>query len=947
MEFNFQSAVIKGNLNSKIQSEIEILNLNAARRFENNIVTGEMNFTGIVTIDEFNGNLLNGIDLIIKNLTNLQINSVKKFNQLIIDGNIDTRSINTEQINEFNFQSFFIDSIKIDQQVICDEELIFNQLKCDSVTIDSNNQLKFIDEILIDSLVNVVIRGDVFIDSVAVLNFLNLIEIGNYMELTVSNYFGGVIGGFKLFERNVTINDLIAKEIKKIDLNEIFTNTLRRSKSQEIPAKWTFNQIDCFSLKSLIIDGINKNLLIEKTDSLEIFNDFFIDYLFVESTINGNLINVDLRKFEKNQLGQNWRNLTIYGTRNLIKSTIFDQLIKNCIFINENQLINGNLYFKNTVLFKKINNPVGNFNLIEIFNDSFKKNQQNQQINGKKIFLNQLKLNQLKSIDFNQLVIINDLNIKNINQSIFRLINDNKITGKKQFLANPLINQLKTDYLINNIYVKDLIFSYNNQKLINFSAKKINLIKNLTVNQLNQLKINDFLINKINKNEKTQVNSSIIFNQLIINNNNFIDSINNLIINDLIELKVDKLQKINNHLIINNLIINNKLLINNLNQKNLIDFFNQTIFINNQLKINNLIIKSVIFNQGINLINFWKFNQQKINQINKNSLTSINKKILIFSFIDYASEIELINNQELNPSNSTIYVNRVLPSIECSVNQQCTCPVQYRVTPLPTNKIIINKLNFFDRRFDLSNNQYSIKISTFFQSNCLKNKKTEILINEKFLTYFNDLVTDVKLINNLLIISWIIKSPTVHQINEKSNDLIQIQQFQDLPNYSVIELINNQEILIISNRQLKITVTYKLNGNFFKKNQEITGFYNLISGVITNDVMLILSMIESMKIQIFKLNQIDNNFELYQDIAFESKIKTVTAITTGTSILIGIALSDGYLSIYSYNWLQGWKLSTIGYFSIIESLVPIRIQQRDFILVFQLNTTSIVSINYI
>lgn len=868
--------------------------------------------------------------MILSNFSDLKIQSIKKFDHLIIAGATKTDSIDIERINGFNLRRFFIDSIMIDQSVICDDQLTFNQLFSESILIDSNENFKFIDQIFIDSLFSVVINGDAIFDDVIDLNLLNLIEINNLMELTVSNYFGGAIGGLKIFQRDLTINDLIVHHVRNIDLNHVFKNILRRSKSQEIPAKWSFNQIDCFSLKSLIVDGINKNLLIEKTDVLEIFNHLMIDYLSVESMTKGDLINLDLGI----TAGHKWRNVTVLGTRNMIKSTIFDKLIKKSVLINENQVIGENVYFKKTVLFNRINNLINDFDLLIIFNDSLKKTGSQQIINGNFIF-NQWKIDQLISIDYNQISLINDLNPVLVNQTIFRLkINDhNIVSGKKQFLANPMINQLKTDYLINKINVKNLIFSYNNEKLINFGIKKIKIKQNLRVREINQINLIDFLNKRINKINKNVINTKLFFEKLILININ-IDSINNLKINDLIELKSNQIQRINKKLQINQLIINNDLIINHLNDKNFIDWFNQSIFITNNLKMKKLSLKSMILNQGFYQTNPWRFNQQKINKINK-SLIPINKKESIFSFIDYASDVEIIYNQELYESNQTIYVNRVFPSNECGF---CECPAQLRVTPLPTYKIIINQMKFFKRFFDLS----TIKISTHFQSNCNQINQTEIIINKK-INKINDLITDVKQMNNILIISWMTSSTTVYQINDQS--LTKVQEFTEFPNESIIELINNQEILIISNRFVRQTNIYKFNGKFFKKTQEITGFYNLISGVTTSDVMLIISQIGSMKIQVFKLNQ--EIFQLYQDISFESKIKTLTALTTGSSILIGIALNDGYLSIYCYNYLQGWKLSTIGYFNWIESLVPLRIHQRDFILILQSNTTSIVSVNYV
>lgn len=933
IDLRFKTIEIKGDIqsNDEILSEIELLNTNAARRFEKNIVTGQKQFNGNLATNEFNGNLLNGLDMILSNFTDLQIISIKKFDHLIIAGNTGTGSIDMERMNGFNLRSFFIHSIKIDQNVICDDEMIFNHLISDSITIDSNENFKFIDRIFIDSVFSVVIAGDAKFDDVIDLNLLNSIEINNFMELTVSNYFGGAIGGLKVFEGSVTINDLMVNHLRNINLSHVYKNILRRSKSQEIPAKWTFNQIDCFSLKSLIVDGINKNLLIEKTDVLEVFNDLIVDYLMVESRTKGVFINFDLIRFDGTTIGPKWRNITVLGTRNLMKSNIYDKLIENSVLINENQVINGNVYFKNTVLFNKMKNPIEDFDLLAIFNDSMKKIGEKQIINGKVSF-NQWKINQLVSINDNQVFLINNLNTVSVHKTIFRLKSDNHniVTGKKQFLANPMINNLKTDYLINNINVRDLIFSYNNQKLINFKINKIK-VKEFRINQINQINFVDFLINKINK---KQINTKLVLEKLILNNIN-IDCINNLKLSDLIELKSNQLQQINKKLIINQVIINNELLINNLNNKNLIELFNQTVFINNEIKMKNLSLKSIILNQGFYLRNPWQFNQQKVNKVNK-SVIPIKEKESIFSFIDYASDIEIIHNQELFQSNSTIYVNRVFPSEQCGF---CECPAQLGITPQPTYKIIIKKMDFFKRFFDLS----SIKIITNFQSNCYQINETEILINNHK-TLINDLITDVKRINNLLIISWT-KSTSVHQIDESTNSLTKIQEFSDHPNESIIELINNQEILIISNRNARQTNIYKFNGKYFKKIQEIIGFYNLISGVTTNDVMLIVSTIGSMKIQIFKLNQ-ESIFQLHQDISFESKIKTISALTTGRSILIGIALNDGYLSIYCYNYLQGWKLSTIGYFNLIESLVPIRIHQRDFILILQSNTTSIVSIMF-
>ena len=274
-------------------------------------------------------------------------------------------------------------------------------------------------------------------------------------------------------------------------------------------------------------------------------------------------------------------------------------------------------------------------------------NKNNQMINNINCNINNNFQNNIKSntsnINRNNIMINNNLNMRNINQQVnnYNNINNYQTSNMNQQVNNNMqmnfINQQVNNYNnINKFQTNKMNQLMNNNMQMNFINQQVNNYNNINNFQINNM--NKQINNNKNMNNMNNINNQNNFNQMNniniqnnMNNQNNVNSMNNQVFLN------NQNNMINQNSFNNMNVINNPMLLNKqLNINNHINLNNQNNFnnMNNQMKMNNPQLNNNIqnINTEIVLNNLQNNNNMNNTKIIENNIAHNQEKFIFITF---------------------------------------------------------------------------------------------------------------------------------------------------------------------------------------------------------------------------------------------------------------------------------------------------------------------------
>jgi hypothetical protein len=429
---------------------------------------------------------------------------------------------------------------------------------------------------------------------------------------------------------------------------------------------------------------------------------------------------------------QNYKNILVNSRcrKNLTDNTndIYVNINNSFKYVNEIELVNYNITYKNNIINSKNN-------IFEIYNNTFKNNDQNMNLVTSPLYFQEILINKINGGIFKYKLKKRKIIIENNNKELGDLIKliqtyiRNNTNQYETISYNQSYNKIVFDNIYpsyndnttSNIYTIDNIgLNFRNIFLINYN-NYINNSKSSSIFEINELFINNddityntrynIFINDIynkfnlfyNKDDNiielqnvTNIDTTNIFNKLLNNlliyylmNSNINNNINN--IHDIINICDDNGNIINNNQIYQNIdIIKLKNKIENIEIIN-----NDDYYINNKIK--NIFI--TIINNNINNNNIYIY----INDIFE--LTDITNNILlnIFKLIDINNDI-ITNN--INENDIILFIDKIINKNE--IKTYNNIKIKYNINmSLLYRKILYNSntlSNYFHEDFNETSN---------------------------------------------------------------------------------------------------------------------------------------------------------------------------------------------------------------------------------------------------
>lgn len=497
---------------------------------------------------------------------------------------------------------------------------------------------------------------------------------------------------------------------------------------------------------------------------------------------------------------ESWNYIQIFG-KCYISEVIYDEsvsklylstLFKNVVLADVTQTISSNVVFKcrssdvigigeitkydfnpETQIGQKISGIplISDMNLLDIFNDAIIKGVSKSAhviISGKKVFLkdNVECFDQVIVINNVNTAFINDVDIGTFNQTIIRRntnILDFSLQEKLIFNEPLTVSKIiiHKNHTINGVHENDIFFIYKPlllQPLVFTTKSRIFISKSLEVRLINDVSFEFFILNRVRKyrraadpEEPQTVAGYISFENLVVHGNqSFIDTINDIPINDIVFLDATEVQEITGrkHIKGGSLYVYQPISIWKINGVELMDTYTTTVFRNQNQSLDQLTVVSPYSIEVLNdLLIYNKANNIRIAGVssgyrNKEQeiLSSTNEKIEINStkpkqmklnFVDISNDFKITFNSSnedleidsmINSGQSNwITIETLSHSVKHFSNDnrsESLCPVQYHIWP--SKNLLVYRSRPFSRLLTVhlqSNNIIHVKTIYPFNKN--------------------------------------------------------------------------------------------------------------------------------------------------------------------------------------------------------------------------------------
>lgn len=1026
MNLIMQSVVIHGNIypSPNIQTKLSEISKNHIRRNSNNVkIIGHKNFIGNFVVDSFVCPTMNTLSSNFyqkkKIQSELEFFSTKQFSEIRVIGNVVSNIGNYDILafNECNLFDFHKNALTTIQPFAIDK-IHFNRVFANDIHVEMIDQIHVNDWIQMieqsvgvnGSIQEIHINGNVHFNADLFLTTINGVHFDTYLNEMITTQNGGKITAQTYFTDTVNVRQLFTHEIENIHIIDWFINSLQANAEQTITGEWSIETVNANTLWTSKINNVPISKLIDVTAKeikiksdvtaklIEIDGSLYGETLCPVSSIFNAITNIPKRK--------NLPSLTVYG--NTIwhdnKQSKLDLLLTQAITNNSDQLITASISIEKPTILGQMwcKERINNIDLREIYNDALKATiSEFQMITGAKQFTNGLIVNNVITEKDLQIPIINNVDIVQLNGTIFRLSNQrNILSGMKQFEVHPLIGKLWTKRTINGVYANDIVHvkpiimlppvAFHETIYINSSLDFIDCV--------NKLSFNFFLKNRLRITGPLQeIHNVITFKNLICNGTIILPSINGIDPATIVVKNSNSMQEIiDDKRIFGNVILGGPAVISNVNQKSLTETYMNALALDHTENIrrfetfggvtllNGITIQRQINDVNIEAVMSWKPpTVREMLQMSEETMAIVQetqrlqrehsvKKVVMY--LDFAKNIEIVNDYHSNRP-ITFAVESLQSGEKCNLTHRCVCPFQYTIRVTPVQRIYINRMPYFQRTMKLNSQHLNVTIKTSFISTCQEKKlsttttttssdtKIDWITEPNKFIYSNieykSLIRNAELIdtmnNQFLLLLFENGTILMSEFNHQNNNWYRLNTMYSQWNHDIKMLHwHNHHILIvllntINNNQLHgSSQLYYLHNKQLQPFQIIAGDYDLCDGTIINDTnthMMILSKIGTNVLSIFRADDYQQfqEYHFYQKLIFKSSIKSFATFSIDNQSYIATVTSSGYFYLHRFNQIEGWTSATYGYYKNIEKIVPFDYLNKIYLFVSASDTAAVMS----
>ncbi|XP_011191954.1 uncharacterized protein LOC105218217 [Zeugodacus cucurbitae] len=458
--------------------------------------------------------------------------------------------------------------------------------------------------------------------------FLENLQVDTINDITWTDYVSdlvrinenAVINGSTIFMQGLTVQKTLkTPTINNIDMLEVFSNVLLKSKPQQITGNYTFGNL---RLTNLDVDTINdvstKTFIDTRNEALTLSGDLILPKLTVQGDVNGKFENSFRYATLNEQLQQlshrRWRNLVVHGNAYWNESSTsstkqyeeLQYLYRHAVRRSADQIISGTVYMTQPLIsrMRTRNTFPKGVDLNYIARDCLLKYTTSPQtITSGKLFHKPLRLQRAVVNGPLRISTLNTIDVPRFHASLYRISSDMPIEGPLHFKIPPIVGQLLVQGLVNGMPTAQI---YTTSHGLMPPVKMYSLVvdEDLEIGDVNDMSLDYLLSNRIKLHGEPQdVQGFLVFENLILNNETLLQSINGIPIDDMVFRKSGHVQVIDGPKeIAGDLILNGPTHVLNLNGARLIDMYKQSILTMANYHFDNLTIDEGTFVKGLVLV---------------------------------------------------------------------------------------------------------------------------------------------------------------------------------------------------------------------------------------------------------------------------------------------------------------------------------------------------------
>ncbi|XP_055852983.1 uncharacterized protein LOC129916827 [Episyrphus balteatus] len=947
--------VFQGDL-SFYHGEIKLLNQLAAQDIISNNrkvinFTGNKTFKSITVTEKatvtknLNARLLNGASSSKSDLSETD----NHFGTVVISSTLKVKNLLFDFLNRFSSEEIFNRIRQVDNDLILHKDIFVE------------GSLEF--------------KADLHVDTV------NDIDWKTYVDSLVRVNENTIITGRKTFSNELTIlTELKTPTINNLLIDNLFGNILLKSQYQVISGAYTFDNLNLTNINVPDINGFSTSEFID-TRSLKVIinSDIILQKLTVRGSLFGRLdIDLNLMQNRINSILSNpWKNLYVLGDASWPwgddqQSLDLQYIFKNAVRHFDDQIITGNVKLKKPLITTMHTKEIfpKDIDFDHIATDClFHNSSMEEVVLASKIFLKPIQLAEFTALSHLGTKAINGIDILQFNSSLYRLSQPSSIIqGPINFQVPPIFGHLTVQGLVNHMPTNNIFLAYPDRMWPPVKIDTLQVDGDLQLFDIDQMSLNFLLQNRVRKSGPGQeIFGHLTFENLVLDKKVFLQSINGISMDNVVQKNSATLQEITGAKTIDGeLQLIGPAMIVKLNNIDLIERYRQTIFLDKNYEFDSLSIPNGTFKEKLivstplasknplhDLIQnktykeSFKAHTKTLKNIETNLRTAqhvidtkaLNPKRLVYLDYDFSTLIEWklrndsIQEEFIFDNNRYQYCDREQTIVKWS---------RYH-NRISLSKTITNSVTA---------NEYGITVKA--DNNCKEGYRhvnslitiTNPHFNKRFM--LDKLVHSIEIYNA---IDWFVM---VHGIDlyaghneirflKIDNHFKTVRDWQLLTDgvgkVSKLFKLSSHTILVVSTvieNYPSITI-YNLNTvtQIFDIVQVIDGDFDIIelAQVTPHSYHLFLSCVHCQRIVIFEYDtSVSSSLEdcqmyhIYQIIKLKTRIDRFNIFTLSDGGIYLLVLSDqdiDFYHIYKYQYIQGWKHFTYGYFKNIQNAYPL------------------------
>ena len=983
----FMNSQVQGDVICQdYKSKISQINENIIRRDDKFVnLTGIKKFGNLLEINELNVSHLNHVpvkDLIFKSLLNdeqsLKFRDEKSFlkikvkNPAFIMKELKASYLNNLPLEDLLNNDYYMDSLQL-PYLLETSNIVFH--KINGIPFDEFfKKINVKDERLVLHK-DLIVEGNVHFVEPLQLSHINNINWNVYVKNLVRINENAAIEGDVHFNNDVTITkDFETLDLNGSDLEKILKNLLMKSKPQLITGLYHFDNINVTNMDVSKINNVDVKDFIDLRQNLTEFKgNIFVEHISIEGNLQSHINEYENYYYLKEQVERlplkPWKNIVVLNNASW-PATLNDNsqiellkyLYKTAVKSNQNQIITGNVKLSKPLITKMqtlLQFPP-NVDIDFIQRDGLLKNSSIPQfVKGKKVFLKPLHTEELQIKAHIYANYLNNIDILRLNQSLFRISSYLPLQGPLKFLKPLTIQQLHINGLINGLN-SSLIYQIGSHSLLpKINIKELYVDNQLKIKNVNDMSFDYFLENRVTlKGPALEHFGILTFENLVIEKESLMQSINNITIDNLIFKHSDYLQTITGHKTVEKCLeLAGPAHVMRINDKDLMELYHTSLIVDRNYQFDNLIVDKATFVKGLEVVGNLNYNYQqrsfaKMDQFKSNNkenflrylkelksnLTSASKDIV---YLDYDLNTNIKWQKPINAyDNKTI--SHELSRLSC-------CEKQYlQIFFKNENEIYLQ--NITSNRLSVITNGISVKAENYCHLENGKVKSKITVSGNNLLKVFGmkryieniyvvniDNSTDMVILHALDLPALKRNEVRIFKIAKQNNSF---NDWQDLTHNvgEQLKLFKFTRLTVFITNGLKeyhpsLTIYhFNITTHLFKLKQTIEGDYDIIemlelSTSSTKIHLLIISCTKCQRIYIYELNSLleSEKYKLFQMITLNSPIDKLVLFNLQNDyyMLVVSQRDSNFYNIYKYSYIQGWLHLTFGYFPNLQMSIPL------------------------